>query len=589
MKPPSQDAIAKALGILLDSIQEENGLDFALSYNPSLSVIPLERLVSNVDALRVATSHLDQGAGKSIRRIQVYRNSVASIHRIPAEVFELILHKATDENAVESARTLYTLMSVCRHWHSTIVSCPRLCTRLDPDLPVEVARLVIERSKSLPILSLRWYTYARGQGSADEDSDEAEDFTNQDEVWEVVRQNFERFRSMSLIIYSQDGLQIRSLLESTNTALESLHIDSYHINQGARGPLALSDGPPLKHLSLRATSFNFDTPRLSELVTLRLSYSAVPRSLKTLVQVLSATAAQLEELTISDFLWMDDYRPSSSITFPRLAKLDLSNITVTYCTTLVATIYAPACSHVRAIESHQDLKGPAKSLDAVIWQPGSTQVAAFLGLDSRSEPHAFRITIKVVKKGVEICVQDRGRERASFRFRRSQPRRLAGLICEFFLHHTSPFAIDLDLSESEPESESRDGPSDVIPWILSGRLKALNLSNHDDCLSALEQLGRRAASPRWSGMEVTEDWICPNLRSIVLEMPRHKKGGARHVAALQSLVDKRWSGADSGLEPANQPTKFRINCDSSSYKTLRIVEGEIREIVPCFEFYVRGG
>ncbi|KAG8923695.1 hypothetical protein FRC00_005944 [Tulasnella sp. 408] len=362
------------------------------SCNPSLGVIPLERLVSNVDALRVAKLHLDQGADKSIHRIQIYRNSVASIHQIPAEVFELILHKATDGKATESVLRLWTLMSVCRHWHNTIVNCPRLWTRLDPDLPVEVTRLIIKRSKGLPVLSLRWPFYTETKDFTRQDSDyESEDLTDQDKVWKIVRQNSTRFRSMKFLIWSKDGLQIRSLLESTNTALESLTIYSYYTRHGGLGPFALSHGPPLKHLSLRDISFNFDTPRLSGLVTLRLTGSAVPRSLETLVQVLSAAAAHLEELTIFDSKWTDDYRPSSSITFPRLTKLDLSEITASYCTTLVAAIYAPACYDIRAIELEDDGYGPAELLDATIWRPGSTQVWSNGGLRS-----AFRT--RVVKE-----------------------------------------------------------------------------------------------------------------------------------------------------------------------------------------------
>ncbi|KAG8939168.1 hypothetical protein FRC00_014133, partial [Tulasnella sp. 408] len=287
-------------------------------------------------------------------------------------------------------------MSVCQHWHTTIINCPRLWTRLGPTLPVQAARLVIERSRGLPILSLEWVFDTMDEDSEDEDpDDEGEDFANQDEVWEVVSQNFTRFRSMNLIDRSQDGLRIRPLLESTNAALESLNIDSWYTNQGGLGRVALSDGPPLKHLSLRETSFNFDTPRLSGLVTLRLTGSAVPRSLKTLVQVLSAAAAHLEELTIFNSKWTDDYRPSSSITFPRLTKLDLSEITASYCTTLVAAIYAPACYHVRAIESDGGGDGPAELLDATIWQPGSTQVAAFLGLTKGPEAQVIRIAVKV--------------------------------------------------------------------------------------------------------------------------------------------------------------------------------------------------
>ncbi|KAG8924010.1 hypothetical protein FRC01_012056 [Tulasnella sp. 417] len=572
MKPPSRAAITKALGILLDSIQEENGLSFKSSCTYPLNVIPLDQLGSNVDALHVAKSSLEKEADDLIFRIQVHRNAATPTYRIPPEVFEMIFNVTLQMNegrrTVESLQTLLKLMGVCRHWYTTILNCPRLWTYLDADLRPDTASLVIERSRNLPILSLSWDLC--GEDDRDEDKEET--------LWMVFR-NSSRFKSMSFRVGTEDEDDIWSLLESTTTALEGLTIDGRYTGAG---DFTLSDGAPLKYLSLDDVSYGFGTQRLSGLVILRLYRKSVPGSLEELIRVLEGAAAQLEELTLVDSESKVEYQPSSPITFPRLRKINLERISNSYSTALVATIYAPACSDIRVQEFDFQDPGPSEILDAAIWKPGNTQMAAFLGLESGPEPRALRFFITADQwSKISIKVSEQGAERTEFQFRRCQPWRLVELIREFFLHHPSPLSISLDLRRGMFEK----GPLDLISW--SGHLEVLSLSNDDDCLRALEQLSQRPAAPSWSGMETREDWVCPNLQSIMLRLPDEIDNRALHVAALRSLVQKRWSGADGGFEPANQPTKFYIACPSWSYKELQTVETEIREIVPCFMFCIK--
>ncbi|KAG8899057.1 hypothetical protein FRC01_010685, partial [Tulasnella sp. 417] len=314
-------------------------------------------------------------------------------YRIPAEVFEMIfkmtMQMTEGGRTVGSLRTLLGLMRVCRHWHTTILNCPRLWTYLDGGLPPHVARRVIERSRGLPILSLDWGTY-------DEDnSDEQKRAT-----WWMITENSSRFKSMDLTIWGETEDAIWSVLESTTTALESLTIE---VQCECTGEFTLSRGGPLKYLSLNDVSLNFNSQRLSGLVILRLYGSAVPRSLKKLIRLLGVAAAQLEELTIRDCNSRTDYRPSSSITLPRLKEIELKAISNSYSTALAATIYAPACSYIRIEESDP---GPSEILDPTIWQPGNTQVAAFLGLHSGSEPRALQISIAVIFSTINIKVKE---------------------------------------------------------------------------------------------------------------------------------------------------------------------------------------
>ncbi|KAG8892642.1 hypothetical protein FRC01_014051, partial [Tulasnella sp. 417] len=116
MKPPSQAAITKALGILLDSIQEENGLSFTLSCTYPLNIIiPLDQRGSNVDALRVAKSSLEKEANDLIFRIQVRPNAATPTYRIPPEVFEMIFKMTSGSDGDTKPQNLQKLMGVCRH------------------------------------------------------------------------------------------------------------------------------------------------------------------------------------------------------------------------------------------------------------------------------------------------------------------------------------------------------------------------------------------------------------------------------------------------------------------------------------------
>lgn len=532
MKPPSQDAITKALGILLDSIQEENGMTFTSSYTHPSSVIPFEQLAVNADALRLARSCLET----ELCHVQGCHNMAVPIHRVPAEVFEVILKMTKLPRGVHSIRSLLSLMRVCRRWHDTILSSPQLWIYVDSSLPSEWARMVMERSKDLPILSFDWdLAYFR---------DVAGDY---EEILEMAVQNSTRFKSMDILISHDHPFDMRPLLESRTTALTSLTItvdkhSRYSEFDFKPWTLVLSDGPPLKNLVLRDMPLNFDCSRLSRLVTLHLSKSAVPASLKTLIQVLSATSAHLEHLTIGAPKRLeDDHQPYSPITFPRLTELKIYQMMPLPSTKLVASIYAPACSRTHVSELPDVPCDIAAELDAVIWKPGNPQMVAFLGLSSGWESRVSQITIEAGGPGAGIRIREEDDERRSFRCRRDQLWKLVKLMWEFLLYFPSSFAIGLSFRDYT----FQDDPLDLMVW--NGRIAALDLSDYATCRSALEQLGQRVAVPSCKETRTRDDWMYPNLLSIRLRIPETKDERAAHLAALLSLVQRRWSSADTGL------------------------------------------
>ncbi|KAG9047244.1 hypothetical protein FS837_002717 [Tulasnella sp. UAMH 9824] len=505
MKPPSEDATVKALDILLDSIQKENGVEF-------MSSIPVQQLAKSADALSLARSHLHKKVDDLISRIQHHRNRAAPLHRLPQEIFETILEKYAVRYGPKG---LFRLIQVGRLWHTTIVNCPHLWTRVASRYPARVVRLIIMRSKSLSTLEFNWH-WAHPRSKEGE------------EILEMAVANSARFKSMEITVRQEDSFDsIRRLLNSPSTALEHLQIetDNKHAledRSDGLGTFVLSEGVPLKYLDLHQVSLNYESPRFSGLFTLRLDRSAVPTSVVLLVQMLSITS-QLETLELSRPTRMTRveqgiWPPSPLANLPCLSFFFITRVPRSYCAALLSSLYAPASRCYVEIEDIS-INDPVEELDAILWQPGSSPMAALLGAYDDTDP-SRRIDITGERHQVVIRVNDHG--------------------C---------YA----------------------------------------CLSVLEQLGQRTASSRINpGTETAEmeDWMCPGLLYIGLDIPTDEAERRTHVSALLSLIKKRWSG-DGGLAPARQPGRLEIMCSRSSHAYLQEVAKQVQKTVPSFQLSIK--
>ncbi|KAG8962159.1 hypothetical protein FRC05_005500 [Tulasnella sp. 425] len=397
---------------------------------------------------------------------------------------------------------------------------------------------------------------------------------------------------MDLRVGLSKPLDIKRLLTSPTPALESLTVG---VNQVPSifwswdGPeveeFALSEGAPLKHLNLKDFTLTMESHRFSNLITLFLDGSAVPGSLGTLLQILR-TSAQLEQLTISNDTQRDEAHQSSPlITLPRLKNLKIDRITVDYCMSLLASIHAPACS--QAYVQDEGLSDHAESLDALVWQPEGIQAAALLGFTSSSPESpisgvpatvSITTTISVSHNVTVVRVKDKDGFRSRYlAFRRREPLKLLKRIGESLLHLLYPSSSSLvDFRLMFPHDLL-----DLRPW--SSTLESLKLPGYAASLSAMEQLGQCIATPSGNGAVATESWMCPNLQDITLHMPEEEEEEcAIYIAALRSLVRKRWSGEDGDLAPAIQPNRFLII--SPRYKEFQDVQSEIQRVLPFFTF-----
>ncbi|KAG8945190.1 hypothetical protein FRC00_010236, partial [Tulasnella sp. 408] len=393
MKPPNKDAVTKALRILLENIQEENKCTFASSCTHPLETIPFEDLATNVEALGLAKAYLVKEIESLTAGVQHHRNLAAPVHRLPQEIFGLILESFVPSQSVDHGHGLLQLLQVCRLWYHAIVDSPRLWTWLGSAVPPKIARLVIERSKDLPILSFLW-------NKADGYDDEEE----KQEILEIAIQHSTRFRSMELRGSSDDPVEIWPLLQAPTPVLESLTVEMDEDPDEEEDEFvefALSEGAPLKYLVLRDVSLNFDSPRLSGLATLRLYQYAVPTSLESLLQVLSATQ-WLEELTLSrDASVEEPVARGPQVTLGRLKELKLEDITNHYCAALLSSIYTPICSRVHVSDVWKEDTNP---LDLLIWQPRNARTTALLGLQQKSSAPVLRISILVSSSVIDVHV-----------------------------------------------------------------------------------------------------------------------------------------------------------------------------------------
>ncbi|KAG8922173.1 hypothetical protein FRC01_014370 [Tulasnella sp. 417] len=534
--------------------------------------IPLQQLAANADALTVARSHLYKEADKLIARVQHHRNLAAPIHQLPREVFETILEMSQKRRPVQDLRRLLSLLQVGRLWYATIVNCQRFWTRMDSSYPVKVARLMIMRSKTSPRLSFHWrWSHSRSNETWKE-------------ILEMAVANSARFKSMEIQLRKDSFDSIRRLLDAPTTVLESLTIegDVYMIEPSPNGfgNFVLSEGVPLQHLDLHHVSLNYDSPRFSGLVTLRLDKSAVPSSVAVLVRMLSI-ASQLESLELSQPTRMrrveqSVWSPSPLINLPCLTYFTMTDMPRSYCAALLSSIYASApCCYI-GVED-KSCNDCVEQLDGILWQPGSSQMAALLGANDDSDP-SMLVDVTAENEQVTVRVDDHGYSgRRRFTFQRPEHSKLVKLIGEYIHHVPTSFTVALTLFDPLAQRD----PLDLPPW--SNHLMSLMISYPTASLRALEQLGQRTV-PTGTGTAAEEDWLCPGLLYLSLNIIQTDEVERRaHVSALLLLIKKRWSGED-GLPPAIELKNFEIMCSHSAHPHLQEVETEIQKTVPSFEF-----
>ncbi|KAG8950582.1 hypothetical protein FRC00_007631, partial [Tulasnella sp. 408] len=558
--------------------EEEIARDYGKSGIEWADAVPVGCLGTFRDELKAVQAQLNQKLDKIIGLIAHRWNLVTpSIHKLPLEVLVMIFGEFEPSAPNPGVNTsLFDLLLVCRTWYDAIIESPRLWGYVDESMSQKIARLVIDRSQLHPI-SVNWHSYRIPQWPKE---------FNFVGFLDLTLENLARVRSVDISLPQSDCAKLRELLEGVTPALETLRVriqpnDSEEDQDISSNSFTLSEGSHLKHLSFDGVMTPWDHPRLSELITLALTGSSVPKSPKQLLQILSRLL-QLEEL---DIRYVRDSageaRASGPILLPYLKKLVLLYVAPIYNAIILASIHTPSCSHIVVQDwaVDEDNIVAVEALDDVIWRPGNHQTASVLrGANSKSERRTLRVEKLVRCIRVQGPMSTHGYRDPDLRFGRLDIPRFMTQLATAISQLPSPPGVELE------DALFKKGriPTDLLPW--SEVLESLMIKGQDACRSVLQQLSQRHVIPGTGEV----DWVCRKLSKITLEYWwGEEEDAATDGKALLSLVRQRWSGED-GFAGTVLPSVFEVYCEEANFPNLWSLKDEITQILPSFRLIAIG-
>ncbi|KAG9047252.1 hypothetical protein FS837_002725 [Tulasnella sp. UAMH 9824] len=450
--------------------------------NPWQSLPPLSSLPDNVEALKLARSYFNTQLDTLISCLQRHRNQAAPIHKLPTGVLVTIFAAYNKPTSLAVSPSLLDLTAVNKLWYDIIVNSPQLSTFLESDISPKIAKLVLQRSKNLP-LSLIW-------NNSDRNAKEEEELA---ELLELILQHSQRLKSINVTIgWDWDNLTVPRLLQANLPRLERLQVNgvwySYSVEVEAL-KFELSNGPSLREITLDTvflTSWN--SPRLTGLSALDLTSPRQAPSVEKLLNILS-NSPRLERLR----LFKLDYNgsagnrpPNGTISLPSLKEIYLENSDGPYLSAILTSVYAPSSKIVRIGGRLKDDNSAAVCEE--VFSQGNNQLAALLGLeDSGPSPPEVPVpfTVVVDSQVLRIAKSGDGEEREMvLRFSGRLSPRVVDLLGRFFLTLSQSPAVDLKI-----------GPAyliwgnavlDLLPWSRS--LHRLSVHGSKACRQALKQL-----------------------------------------------------------------------------------------------------
>ncbi|KAJ8517945.1 hypothetical protein ONZ45_g4957 [Pleurotus djamor] len=197
-----------------------------------------------------------------VHKLRHYRNQHSTISRLPPEILTTIftfvaLSEGTPRKSLKEANLRHgrlIITHVCQHWRNTAITNPRIWCIVYTNMPRELARLFVERSRSRSL-------YVATDLNTSRHSEDTIDYllTHSTRIW-----RFE-IRNCPLDIVKRLARLNLPMLEQVSLAVD----DDRH--QPAR--MTFLHGPPLRYLSLRNVLFDLDSPFLSQIRTLKLNYT----------------------------------------------------------------------------------------------------------------------------------------------------------------------------------------------------------------------------------------------------------------------------------------------------------------------------
>ncbi|KII88198.1 hypothetical protein PLICRDRAFT_54047 [Plicaturopsis crispa FD-325 SS-3] len=265
-------------------------------------------LIHRLNETRATGRSLQAQIDAVYRDLRQARNRSAPIHRLPVEIIVAIFREAQPH--IPNTVALHTLAAVSRDWRAITIGTPFLWSslKITHRRPLELFKIELERSCPLSVdiainSTLSYHT----------DIDE----TRIHEAYDLIVQNMERVRSLSIRASKKKGLRLHlNRLRSVSApALSRLTIACETDEHPSRPPGAwvpppavplFEAGPPrmLARLSMRGTSIRFCLPPLHGITTLQLNRQTVPLDV---FHGMLTSAPSLSDLSLDDYFRISGY------------------------------------------------------------------------------------------------------------------------------------------------------------------------------------------------------------------------------------------------------------------------------------------
>ncbi|KAG8901424.1 hypothetical protein FRB99_005312 [Tulasnella sp. 403] len=500
LKPPSASAIKRVMDILIDDMQNVNGLSPLAD-----SDISYDKIVEHVRILDVSVHALQEEVKARTITLHRRRNAHALFLQLPPEIFGEILYLAVKDEDKPTHRSRQ-LCLVGKAWYPVIRSTPYLWRFIDDTDSLKQVKEALELSRDLP-LRIKFI------GQLEREVD-------------VFLRESHRWESLDVHDHGREMPSMATLLSATTPKLTCLTIRAPTFRR-ARPPVAeLGHGSNLHYLTLWGASMVWETNRLSGLVNLWLDRISQPPSVSRLLEILQASP-QLSVLDLNEWPGWEDATPSPptlpSLSFPYLTRLHLSKIPTAYTLSIMKNVQAPQCSDL----SLAYLTDP----DCGLFEPGDS---GFASLISRllTQREGTDDDLHITMYSDYLVFSSGGMNGFLLSLHHQDPPHcllsVAAFISRFKI--TQPISID---------THSWTGPIHPFPVTaldyLPPTVKRLNASG--DYKPTMEYLSR----PR-KGSDGRYEWPCPTLESLQFHSEKYER--LLDEDAVLAFLSGRWGRAN---------------------------------------------
>ncbi|KAG8908040.1 hypothetical protein FRB99_000858 [Tulasnella sp. 403] len=433
-------------------------------------------------------------------------NAHVPLYQLPPEIFSRVLYLVL-EDETDPSRHRRRLCLVGKAWNHAIRSTPELWTFIDSKESEKQVGDGLRLSGGLP-LRVRWTAWC-------------------EQPADPLIQHSRRWSELEIVNNRFQDKTTASLLAATTPKLTRLSISSMW-KRSSDSVALTEDGANLRYLDLRGLSMNWDSPRLSGLISLRLSHLSSPPSISRLLDILQ-TSPHIHTLHLEDWEGWQDVSPVPptlpSLTFPNLVHLRLSKIPVAYILAIVKYIQAPQCSDI----SLDDITDP----ECGLFQEYDSGFASLVRRLLFSSGEALRLDFALYDDFLQLSSGFQWMSNTlSFNVEHFDPPYCFRIISRFVAQLKLNVHLCIDASGwTRPYHPFLSAALDMLSPTVS------KLSIAGEFKPLLEYLARPQEKP-----DETYAWPCPSLRELELTSTGRKKPLNQDI--ILEFLRGRWGKAN---------------------------------------------